>query len=273
MSIGGWFNDLFTASSSTNSNSNSNSNSGYPNQTQSANVNEQGAVTPVGGTVAPTGKDLNAPANLNPNSPTTATISNNDPANVPAKTPIDQLTELMQTATKPPSNERDAFFQPDPDQLKKVVASINTLEGISPELMQKAQSGDGSAFMEVMQKMQQNSMTGMLHMANKLVEVGAQHTADKLSKSLPISIARQTATDSILADNPYAAPFAALIVNGLQQSNPNQSPNQLQQQANDLLTKFVETAMQHKASKEPAQPQDQNNPAGNDTDFMKVLFG
>lgn len=217
--------------------------------------------------------DANNPKNLetaNPSVP--AQVTAGDPSQQPVKSPIEQMTELLQNSKKPAAaDQQDKFFNLDTEKLNNLVGAMDFTSGIPQETMAKFQQGDVGAMMEIMQAMQRNAVSSTLQMSTRLVEQGTKHASEQLSKTLPTQIMQQNVTTQLLQDNPYATPFANMIVEGLSRTNPNMNATQLQAQAGDILNKFADSIVQHAKSKEaatqPQQSQQQNQPQ----DFMQLL--
>ena len=215
--------------------------------------------------------DANNPQNLQGGNNTTAQISQGDPSQQQAKSPIEQLTEIMQNSQKPAQQQPDNFFNLDPARVQEIVSTMDFTAGIPQETMQAFQQGDVKAMMSIMQAMQRNAVASSLQMSNKLVEHGTKHASSQLQQTLPSQIMKQNVTESLLADNQYAAPFAAMIVDGLAKTNPNLNQSQLQAQAEGILNKFADSVAQHIQSKQPAPQSQSNQQVNQQQDFMQLL--
>lgn len=151
--------------------------------------------------------------------------SNQEPLN-----PLDAYAKLFDNATTgtpdaPPS------FTLDPKLLSEVSGQLNFTQGISPELLTKATSGDTAALLEVINQVGQQSYKTALHHSTTLTDkfVGARSSFDQKNIG---SHVQGALTDSALASIPNAShPVVKnqlkMVADMMRKSNPDATPQQI----------------------------------------------
>lgn len=171
-----------------------------------------------------------------------------------AQSPIDMLAELMQTP-KQQSGAQSDYFNVKPEELQQITSAAQFNQGIDPEMLSKAQAGDVKSLMSVQEQMMRNMMGQMLQMTVGITKHGVEHGSSQLRDSLPKDIARRNASESLLAKNPMAKPFADMIIPNLQSKNPHWSPEQLAGEANKMLEQFMQYGQSQQQTEQSNQTQ------------------
>jgi len=205
-------------------------------------------VTAAGGGAGPATKQMEPanpganPANMNGAAP--APIAGG-PAN-----PMDAWASMFQPKPADPNAQRaptlqDPLLTPiDPAALQAHVAKTNFAANIDPAKVQAALSGDQQAFLDVINSTAQNAFLASTQMSHGLAEAGARTAAERLNGSLDgrikqFQIKSQNPTNEALA-HPAVAPMLGAVKSQIAMSNPNLTPEQVQQQAEQYFTQMAE---------------------------------
>ena len=167
----------------------------------------------------------------------------------PAKSPIDELTELFQNTNNQAGNGSN-FFDVKPEQLQAITSKADFFQGMDPQLMQ----GMDPNQVKVMNTAMQQMMQQMLPLMVGITKTGGEHFSKQLSTELPQKMNAQSATQQFISSNPAAKPFANMMIQALQAKNPNMSPQELQGQAAKYFDQLFEA---HAATKQQSSPQAQ----------------
>lgn len=185
------------------------------------------------------GQAMNQNSQTGPNNQPPANNQNAQPAQ--PVNPLDSFSKMWDN----PSTEADTppAFNLDPKQLGDIASKQDFMQGIDPELMTKATSGDVNAMMQLMNKVAQGAYAKSLEHGGMLTDkfVGARETHS--SKGLGGRV-RQELTQHALSDTPsYQHPVVrkqlTQIAEQLQRQNPDASPQEIAKQAKDYLNELV----------------------------------
>lgn len=183
-------------------------------------------------TPVPTPQDTN-PANPNP-SPQPNSQTPAEPQN-----PLDAYAKLFDNANKSQQADGPPSFNLDPETLTKVSGSLDFTQGIDPDLLSKATSGDSQAFLKIINQVGQRSYQAALHHGTTLTDkyVGARSEYDR--KALPSHV-RQSLTDHALnsipnATHPVIKQQLKMISSQMQAANPDASPGEIAQAASKYI--------------------------------------
>lgn len=188
---------------------------------------------------------------------------NNTPPTVPAggpENPMDHFTSMFQPRPADPAAPKvptlaDPLLGPiDPAAFQAQVAKANFTAKISPELAQKAMSGDAAAFMEVINSASREAFSAAAQLSHGLAETGARTAAERVTGSLDGRIRdfqiRSQNTDNAVLSHPSVAPLVGATKQMIAQANPHFSPEQVQQQTELYFTQMAEVLV--KPSQEAA---------------------
>lgn len=130
-------------------------------------------------------------------------------------------------------------FVLDPKVLKEASGSIKFTEGLDPELMQRATSGDMNAFMEVINAVAQNTYRTSLEHGSTLTDrfVGARSQYD--SKQFAPQVKNQLVTQELSSIPNYSHPAVRkqvdMVAEGMQRQNPDASPAEVAKMVKDYF--------------------------------------
>lgn len=199
-------------------------------------------------------------ADTKPNSQKSAPAPDSKIPNEP-QNPLDAYAKLFDNANNSKQTDGPPSFNLDPETLNKVSGSLDFTQGIDPELLSKATSGDSQAFLKIINQVGQRSYQAALHHGTTLTDkyVGARSEYER--KALPGQV-RQSLTDHALssipnANHPVIKQQLKMISNQMQAANPDASPEEIAQAA----TKYIQDlagalSPQQNASNSADQPKE-----------------
>lgn len=138
------------------------------------------------------------PAAANAGDPPKATIEQTNP-NSPAKTaenPLDVYAKVFQNAATN-SDIQAPSFSLDPKIIADVSSKMNFTQGVNPELLQKATTGDAAAMIELIQEVGRNSYRAALEHSTKLTDTHLGQRAEFDSKKLVKGVKQQLTSDAL----------------------------------------------------------------------------
>lgn len=177
--------DLFRPASQTaNQNANANANANQNNNSSNSNSNTD-PVTKANGDAAA------ANTNADPNNPSKS-----------AENPLDAYAKLFQNAAST-SEIQAPSFSIDPKVIGEVAGKLDFTQGLSPEILQKAQGGDAAAMLQLIQTVGQNSYRAALEHSTKLTDTHLEQRSEFESKRLQKGVKDQLTYDALVnQDNP-----------------------------------------------------------------------
>jgi hypothetical protein len=185
--------------------------------------------------------------------------------------PMDAFMQLMTPkAGEQQLQQRDQqtglFPETDPAQLQQQIKSANFTAGLDQAQVQAALSGDQTAFMSVLNAVAQNAFSSSLQMSRGLVEMGVNTGSDRINSSLEQKfrdfMLKQQApkTDNPALQHPIGRNFHSAIARQIAAANPQMSPEQVAQQAEQQLLMFAQQLA-------PQQPTPQQQAASKTMDW------
>lgn len=194
--------------------------------------------TPAPANAGPTGTPPVATGTPNPAPNTNAGNTNGPDGTNTFVNPLDAYTKLFDNANKnldtPPS------FSLDPKVLGEVSGNMDFTQGISPEMMQQATSGDAKALISIIQHVGRQTYQAAMTHNSALTDkfVGARSAYDQ--KSLGSKV-KSELTSSALAQAPsFSHPVVrqelTRIATAMQAENPDASPQQIADAAQKYFT-------------------------------------
>lgn len=200
-----------------------------------------------------------------------------DPAtmNNPAANPLDGFADIFKPRPVDPNAPKaptlsDPYLGPlDPNTFRQQLANVNFAANIAPETVQKAMSGDAQAFSEAINAATREAFAAAAQLSHGLVEHGARTAAERLNGTLDsrirnFQIKTQNTNHEALA-HPAVAPMLNAIKMQIAQSNPQLTPEAVQQHAEQYFTQMAEvlTAPKRTAAQAANTPKE--------TDFSSYL--
>lgn len=153
--------------------------------------------------------------------------NSNPPQGKPAFNPIDVFTKMGDNTNA----DQAPGFTLDPEQLEQLAKGQDFLAGVDPELLNKANSGDFQAQMQVMHQAMRNVYQTSLTHQSRLAETFVSQREAHRDKALPNTIRRELAVSS-LADtpnfsNPAVRTHLVSIAKSLQAQHPDAPPEEI----------------------------------------------
>lgn len=176
--------------------------------------------------------------------------------------PFEKLWETPDTgsngAPKDPFSE--PLFATDPVKIKEAASQMDFVAQLPQELVQKAMSGqDPQAFMQVINGVAQAALATALQVSTGTMEQAGTKLGQRFKSALPDSIRdvqvnSQVSSNPIL-NNPAVQPMLKMARNQIKMMNPGMSPQDIQQQAEQLfLSMAKEMIGADPASQPPVDP-------------------
>ena len=222
-----------------------------------------------------------APAPASAAGPATkqATMANPgaDPAamNNPVPNPLDNFADIFKPKAVDPNAPKaptlaDPFLGPmDPAAFRQQLSTVNFASNIPQETVQKAMSGDAQAFADAINAATREAFAAAAQLSHGLVEHGARTAAERVNGSLDsrirnFQIKTQNTNHEALA-HPAVAPMLNAVKMQIAQSNPQLTPEAVQQQAETYFTQMADvlTAPKRAAAQAASTPKE--------TDFSSYL--
>lgn len=180
--------------------------------------------------------------------------------------PMDSFVDMFKPRPVDPKAPRvptmaDPILGPmDPAAFKAQVAQANFTSAIPQETMQKAMSGDATAFAEAINAAAREAFSAAAQLSHGLVEHGSRTAAERVNGSLDsrirnFQIRTQNTSNEALA-HPAVAPMLNAVKVQIAQSNPNLSPEAVQTQAEQYFSQMADVlvAPKQQAAQAAAAP-------------------
>lgn len=141
-------------------------------------------------------------------------------------------------------------FNTDPKKIQQVAAQQDFTKSLPAELVQKMKDGGDGAVMAMLTAMNaiaQNAASFGLQASTAVTEKAIQHTRNVVGQDISSGIKAQAVADAMslnnpLASNPATAPLFKMVQENLARANPNATPAELAQLANEY-TQQVNTVL------------------------------
>lgn len=193
----------------------------------------------------------------------------------PVTSPLDQFTAYFKPQPRDPKAPqvptlRDPYLTPlDPTAFKQQVAQANFTSNIPQGVMQKAMSGDATAFQEAINSAAREAFSAAAQLSHGLAEQATRTGLERFDGALDgriknYSVRTQNVSNEAL-NHPAVAPMLNAVKAQIAQSNPNLSPMEIQTQAEQYFDQMSNVLQGSKQQNTPA-------PAGSrETDFSSYL--
>lgn len=166
---------------------------------------------------------------------------------------------------------RDPYLAPlDPAAFKQQVAQANFTSSIAPETMQKAMSGDATAFAEAINSAAREAFSAAAQLSHGLAENATRSGIERMDGMLDgrmknYSLRTQNVSNAALT-HPAVQPMLNAVKIQIAQSNPSLSPTEVQSQAEQYFDQMTSVLQ---GSKQQAQQPVNTGPK--ETDFSAYL--
>lgn len=214
------------------------------------------------------------PANMNGNP---AAPAANGPTGTADKPTLDTFSDLFKPkAADPNAPKRPTLSDPlltplDPATFQQHVNNANFTANIPQETIQKAVSGDVTAFMEAINMASREAFSAAAQLSQGVSEHAAREAATRLDGTLDSRIRghaiRTQNSDNPALSHPAAAPMVNAIKAQIATQNPQLTAKEVQQRAEDYFTTFADSIT---APKRQAEQQAQDS-TKKSTDFSWIL--
>lgn len=213
------------------------------------------APAPAAPAPTPTSQLNQAPGTVAPQNGTVpATLPNEGTSGSPA---VD-FAKLWDTPANPDQTNKSLFANIDPAKIQEAAGKIDFAKVVSPEILTRIQAGGADASVALMEAMNRTAQTvyGQSAVATtQIVDRAVQEAVSRFEQSLPNQIKKQTASESLRAQNKMLSnPAIAPVVNAVQAQLNNQFPNasteELNQMTMQYMQQFADVVAPKKAPKE-----------------------
>jgi hypothetical protein len=207
-------------------------------------VNPQ--MNPQGQQVAST--NISSPANPNVPSGVAAPAHSQEQVSTQNPSPLDGFKDLWNPVTTPEGATAPTSIVPqlDPAKLNEAVSKANFLQGVSPELMTKAMSGDAAAFAQVLNESSKAAFQQALLASRNLTETSLNSYGERQKADMPGMVKSQMVRDTLQTNPLYqheaTRPLLAALETQLSQKYPMASANEITQHAQNYIDQFVQVA-------------------------------
>lgn len=155
--------------------------------------------------------------------------------------PLDAYNKMYENANKASEMEPPKFAI-DRKVLDEVSSGLDFTQGINPDLMEKALSGDTKALLEVIQSVGRNAYKASLEHVTALTDVHLNQRAEFDSKRLNQSIRQQLTSEALSSIPNYTHPRVKAELNRIASTfaaaNPDASPKQIAEEARKYLAEL-----------------------------------
>jgi len=147
-------------------------------------------------------------------------------------------------APKTPTLQDPILGPMDPSAFRQQISTANFASGIPAETIQKAVSGDVNAFSEAINLAAREAFAAAAQLSHGLVEHGSRTAAERLNGTLDSRIRnfqiKTQNTNHEALSHPAVAPMLNAVKMQLATSNPQLTPEQVQQQAEAYFTQVAD---------------------------------
>lgn len=163
--------------------------------------------------------------------------------------PLDVYSKMFDNANK--ETEGAPAFKIDPKILNDVSGKMNFTQGIDPELMQKASSGDVNALLSIINITGQNAYRASLEHGTALTDTFLTHKGGYDKKQLESGVKQQLTSNELSSAPNYSHPVVKAELNRVaaqfSRANPDASPQEVAQAARKYIND-LQLALNPKAS-------------------------
>lgn len=192
----------------------------------------------------PQDNKMNGKSNMSDPNPGVDPATGKMPTSKPSdENPLDVYTKLYDNANKAAPNEPPSFNL-DPKVVADVASKMDFTKGIDPELVQRANTGDAGAMMQLIQEVGRNSYRASLEHATKLTDTHLGQRADYDTKKVQSGIKSQLTSDALSSSPNYNHPVIKAELNRIANqfansqeyadATPSQIANAAKQYMNDI---------------------------------------
>jgi hypothetical protein len=172
-----------------------------------------------------------------------------------------------------PVQQQDPMAGPllavDPAKLRDAASKLNFANGLAPETLQKAMSGqDPQAFMDVLNTVAQNGFLAAMQANAGVVETAFSRHSQRIDAALPERIRqtqlRNTSPKNPVLSHPAAAPMIESLKFSIAATNPTLSPDRVTEMAENYVSAMVNDMNSHNQRNDPVNRKKEADAAGPD---------
>ena len=165
--------------------------------------------------------------------------------------PLDAFSGLWQTAKNPDGTPKeppkDPWEEPllaaDPAKIMESASKYDFMRSVPPELLQKATSGDIQSLMQIINHVGQQALGVGAQLSSASIEHSGKGIKDRFERSFDGRF-KQASLSNLPSKNPIlqheaAAPMLRMIREQAQAANPQWTPEQVADYAEQYLTQFA----------------------------------
>jgi hypothetical protein len=186
-------------------------------------------------------------ANPNPATPGPMEGTKQEPVNS-----LDAYNKLWDNSTTPA--DKAPSFNIDPKVLGDAAGSMNFTQGIPPDLMAKATSGDANALVEIInlaaRQAYQSSLSHSSALTDRFVAARSEFDMKGINSKVTQSLTSSALADSPNYDHPVVKAEFNRVANAFQAQNPDATPAQIVAQTKKYMTDMQEALNPTAKSKE-----------------------
>ncbi len=178
--------------------------------------------------------------------------------------PLDNFKDVWDTPTVDKNAPPDPFASPlltvDPAAIADRVSKMDFMSGLPADLLTKATTGDTAAFGQVVNTAIQKALAAQIQLSGQIVENAVTKNNDRVNSTLSKRI-REVNTNEIRSSNPVlqhpaAAPMLDTLKRQLLSKDPNATPTQIQERAEEMLITFGSALSDNKQQQERPKGKD-----------------
>lgn len=209
--------------------------------------------------------NVNPPTNPPPgnNNPSAGNNNNPPPNGNPAnqqQQQNDPLAPFAKMFDNAPNAEAPPSFNLDPKQLAEVAKTQNFVNGVDPALLERAQTGDSKALLEIIGAVGQNAYQAALAHGSKLTDTFVQareaHNAKGFGNKVRSELVNAELGSTLNFSNPVVRNQLTRTAADLQRQHPDASPAEIKRMAVEYITELANAINPNAGSRE----QDQRKP-------------
>lgn len=160
--------------------------------------------------------------------------------------PLDKFNGLWETPTAAKSATSE-FLNVDPAKMMEAVKKVDFSKAISQENLAKIAAGGQDAtqaFAESMNMVAQTVMAQSLSATTKIMEQALIKQKEEFTSSLPDSIRKHTANESLRSENPlFSNPAVQPLLKGVQEQIAVKFPNATSAEINAMSKEYLQSAL------------------------------
>lgn len=183
------------------------------------------------------------------------------PSAEPAK-PVDPLASFAKMYDNPTNPEAAPSFKLDATQLNTVAKTQNFMNGIDPALVERANNGDSKAIIEMMGEVSRNSYRAALEHGSTLTDsfVSARETHNNkgFGSKVKNELVNNELSGTLNFSNPVVRKQLIRTAEELQRQNPDASPADIKQMAQDYITELAKAITPQAAATSNGVPEPTN---------------